>query len=41
MVWDCNNKQDLHTALEWGVEGIITDSPDLLALEMGKLGVSK
>ena len=34
MVWDCNSKQELHTALEWGVEGIITDSPDVLALEL-------
>ena len=34
MVWDCNSIQKLHAALEWGVEGIITDSPDLLAAEM-------
>jgi len=37
IVWDCNKKQDLHTALDWGIEGIITDSPDILAQEMTKL----
>ena len=34
MVWDCNSLQNLRTALDWGVEGIITDSPDSLALEL-------
>ena len=34
MVWDCNSIPDLRTALDWEVEGIITDSPDILALEM-------
>ena len=34
MVWDCNSIPDLRKALDWGVEGIITDSPDVLALEM-------
>ena len=34
MVWDCNSIPDLRTALDLGVEGIITDSPDILALEM-------
>jgi glycerophosphoryl diester phosphodiesterase len=34
MVWDCNSIPDLRTALDWEVEGIITDSPDGLALEM-------
>jgi glycerophosphoryl diester phosphodiesterase len=37
IVWDCNNIQDLDTALEWDVDGIITDSPDILALKLGKL----
>ena len=36
MVWDCKSGQDLHTALEWGVEGIITDAPDVLAMELAK-----
>jgi glycerophosphoryl diester phosphodiesterase len=34
MVWECNSIPDLRTALDWEVEGIITDSPDILALEM-------
>ena len=34
MVWDCNSIPDLRTALDWEIEGIITDSPDVLALEM-------
>jgi glycerophosphoryl diester phosphodiesterase len=34
MVWDCNSPQNLRTALDWSVEGIITDSPDGLALEL-------
>jgi glycerophosphoryl diester phosphodiesterase len=36
IVWDCNNRQDLGTALEWGVDGIITDSPDILELELAR-----
>ena len=36
MVWDCNSVPDLRTALDWGVEGIITDSPDVLARELDK-----
>ena len=34
MVWDCNAISDLHKALDWGVEGIITDSSDILAQEL-------
>jgi glycerophosphoryl diester phosphodiesterase len=34
MVWDCNSIPDLRQALDWGIEGIITDSPDVLALEI-------
>ena len=37
MVWDCNSLSELHTALGWGVEGIITDNPDVLKLEMGNV----
>jgi glycerophosphoryl diester phosphodiesterase len=36
IVWDCNSVQDLHTAMELGIEGIITDSPDLLSQELRK-----
>jgi glycerophosphoryl diester phosphodiesterase len=34
MVWDCNSIQNLRTALDWGIDGVITDSPANLALEM-------
>lgn len=30
IIWDCNHVQDLQTAVEWGVDGIITDSPETL-----------
>jgi glycerophosphoryl diester phosphodiesterase len=34
MVWDCNNIRNMRQALDWGVDGIITDSSAALALEM-------
>jgi hypothetical protein len=34
MVWDCNNIRNMRAALDWGVEGIITDSSANLALEL-------
>jgi glycerophosphoryl diester phosphodiesterase len=34
MVWDCNAVQDMRKALDWGVDGIITDSSAGLALEI-------
>jgi glycerophosphoryl diester phosphodiesterase len=34
MVWDCSSIQNLRTALDWGIDGVITDSPANLALEM-------
>lgn len=40
MVWDCNRQTDLHTALSWGVEGIITDSPDILKQKWTRLECS-
>ena len=36
MVWDCNGQPNLRTALNWGVEGIITDNPDVLKAELVK-----
>jgi glycerophosphoryl diester phosphodiesterase len=30
IIWDCNHARDLQTAVEWGVDGIITDSPETL-----------
>ena len=34
LVWDCNNIRNMRAALDWGVEGIITDSSANLALEL-------
>ncbi len=34
MVWDCNSIQNLRAALDWGIDGIISDSPANLALEL-------
>jgi glycerophosphoryl diester phosphodiesterase len=34
MVWDCNCIPDLRQALDWGMEGIINDSSDILAKEL-------
>ena len=34
MVWDCSSIRNLRTALDWGIDGVITDSPANLALEM-------
>ena len=34
IVWDCNDRENIRTALDWGVEGIITDSPDVLKIEL-------
>jgi glycerophosphoryl diester phosphodiesterase len=38
MVWDCNVQDNIKTAVDWGVDGIITDSPDILTQELiGKI----
>jgi glycerophosphoryl diester phosphodiesterase len=34
MVWDCNSAQNLRAALDWGIDGIITDATANLALEL-------
>jgi len=34
MVWDCNKLEDIQSALAWEVDGIITDSPDVLSSEL-------
>jgi glycerophosphoryl diester phosphodiesterase len=34
--WDCNSEHDLRSAIEWGVDGIITDNADVLGQELGK-----
>ncbi|MBN1643818.1 MAG: glycerophosphodiester phosphodiesterase [Dehalococcoidales bacterium] len=36
IVWDCNSISEFHTALKYNVDGIITDSPDVLAQELNK-----
>jgi glycerophosphoryl diester phosphodiesterase len=41
MVWDCNSISDLRQALDWGLEGIITDSSDILAKELANRKNSK
>jgi len=34
IVWNCDTPEDLHTALTWNVDGIITNNPDRLLLEL-------
>ena len=34
MVWDCNKLEEIQSALAWEVDGIITDSPDVLSSEL-------
>jgi glycerophosphoryl diester phosphodiesterase len=36
IVWNCNTPEDIHTALTWGVDGIITDNPDTVLLALSK-----
>jgi len=36
IVWACNEPDDIRTALEWEVDGIITDEPEFLAGELRK-----
>ena len=35
-VWTVNEKDDMRMLLDWGVDGILTDRPDLLAEVMGR-----
>jgi glycerophosphoryl diester phosphodiesterase len=34
IVWNCNTTEELRTALSWNVDGIITDNPDSLLIEL-------
>jgi glycerophosphoryl diester phosphodiesterase len=34
MVWNCDTPEDMHTALSWNVDSIITNNPDRLLLEL-------
>jgi glycerophosphoryl diester phosphodiesterase len=36
IVWDCNKLEDIQSALAWDVDGIITDSPDVLSSELSQ-----
>lgn len=37
-VWTVNAPRDMHRLLEWGVDGIVTDRPDLLAAVLHERG---
>jgi glycerophosphoryl diester phosphodiesterase len=37
IVWDCNTPEDIRSALAWDVDGIITDSPDVLSSELSQI----
>lgn len=41
MVWDCNSIRELRSALNCGVDGIITDSPVSLALELSNRKITR
>jgi glycerophosphoryl diester phosphodiesterase len=34
IVWNCNTPEDIHTALTWDVDGIISDNPDSVLLSL-------
>lgn len=36
MVWDCNTRAEIRTALNRGVDGIISDNPEIVAEELRK-----
>lgn len=37
IAWDCNTAEDMRTSLKYGVDGIITDAPDILAKEIAAM----
>jgi glycerophosphoryl diester phosphodiesterase len=39
VVWTVNNPADMRRVIEWGVDGVISDRPDLLRKTAGELGV--
>ncbi len=39
VVWTVNDSADMRRMIEWGVDGIISDRPDLLRRTAGELGV--
>jgi glycerophosphoryl diester phosphodiesterase len=40
VVWTVNNPADMRRMIEWGVDGIISDRPDLLRKTAGEMGVA-
>jgi glycerophosphoryl diester phosphodiesterase len=34
IVWNCNTTEEFQSAISWGVDGIITDNPDQLRMEL-------
>ena len=40
VVWTVNNPADMRRAIEWGVDGIISDRPDLLRQAAGAMGIA-
>ena len=39
-MWTVNDPADMRRMIEWGVDGIISDRPDLLRKAAGEMGVS-
>jgi len=39
VVWTVNSPADMRRVIEWGVDGVISDRPDLLRKAAGELGV--
>jgi glycerophosphoryl diester phosphodiesterase len=40
VVWTVNDRADVRRMIEWGLDGIISDRPDLLRKAAGEMGVS-
>ena len=40
VVWTVNEPADMRRMIEWGVDGIISDRPDLLRKTAGEMGVA-
>jgi glycerophosphoryl diester phosphodiesterase len=40
VVWTANNPADMRRVIEWGVDGVISDRPDLLRRAAGALGIA-